>query len=275
MTKLNNIDNLKDFLEDLYYKYNRIQYVHPDPLEFLYDYSEIKDREIVGLIASSLAYGRVAQILKSISGVLAKMDNAPFDFILNSSGKSLEKAFSGFVHRFAKQEHLCGFILGIKQIIIEYGSLQKCFLRGMEKSSETIFPGLIFFANEMIKCASYDPGHLMPLPSNGSASKRLNLFLRWMVRKDNVDPGGWDEIPASKLLVPLDVHMHKLSKVMRFTERKQANLKTALEITNCFKKFAPDDPVKYDFALTRFGIRKDFDFNDFVGNINLIDKNKE
>ena len=275
MTKLYNTDDLKDFLEDLYYKFNRRQYVHPDPLEFLYGYPDIKDREIVGLLASSLAYGRVAQILKSVSAVLAKMDKAPFDFILNSTGKSLEKTFSRFVHRFAKQEHLCGFLLGIKQVLVKYGSLYKCFSAGMEKTSENILPALIFFSGEIIKYAGKDPGHLMPLPSNGSASKRLNLFLRWMVRKDRVDPGGWDKIATSKLIIPLDVHMYKLSKVLKFTERKQANLKTAIEITNCFKKFAPDDPVKYDFALTRFGIRKDFDFNGFVGNINLIDKNKE
>ncbi|MBW2545477.1 MAG: TIGR02757 family protein, partial [Deltaproteobacteria bacterium] len=97
----------------------------------------------------------------------------------------------------------------------------------------------------------------VPLPAKGSACKRLNLFLRWMVRRDDVDPGGWDDIPPSKLVIPLDTHMHRICLAFGFTKRKQADMKTALEITDSFRAIVPDDPVRYDFALTRLGIRKD------------------
>ncbi|MEJ2656586.1 MAG: DUF2400 family protein, partial [Desulfobacterales bacterium] len=102
-----------------------------------------------------------------------------------------------------------------------------------------------------------DVGHLIALPQRGSACKRMNLLLRWMVRKDNVDPGGWRGVPWSKLIIPLDTHMHKIGLKLGFTKNRQANMRTALEITSGFRKIIPEDPVKYDFALTRFGIRSD------------------
>jgi uncharacterized protein (TIGR02757 family) len=92
----------------------------------------------------------------------------------------------------------------------------------------------------------------------------MNLFLRWMVRRDRVDPGGWDGIPCSNLIIPLDTHMHRISLALNLTKRKQANMNTALAITSCFKKIVPEDPVKYDFALTRLGIRGDLDINYMV-----------
>ena len=114
---------------------------------------------------------------------------------------------------------------------------------------------MTFFAKKLT-AGKNKPGHLVALPEKGSACKRMNLFLRWMVRNDNVDPGGWADVPLSKPIVPLDTHMHKIGLKLGFTSKKQANMDTALEITNVFKKFVPDDPVKYDFSLTRFGIRE-------------------
>ncbi|MFC1474950.1 TIGR02757 family protein, partial [bacterium] len=96
--------------------------------------------------------------------------------------------------------------------------------------------------------------YLTPAPRRGSACKRMNLFLRWMVRRDDVDPGPWTDVPASKLVVPLDTHMHRISSGMGLTSRKQADLKTAIEITDAFRAISPEDPVRYDFALTRLGI---------------------
>jgi len=111
-----------------------------------------------------------------------------------------------------------------------------------------------------------NPGHLLPLPRLGSACKRLNLFLRWMIRKDDVDPGGWENIPLSKLIIPLDTHMHKIGILTGLTSRKQANMRTAFEITDGFKKLVPEDPVKYDFSLTRIGIRGDANFEEILSN---------
>lgn len=256
--------NLKKNLDKLYIKYNKKKFVHPDPLEFLYNYRDIRDREIAGLVASSLAYGRVAQILNSVSGVLDKMSSSPYAFLKNSTLSSLKKACVGFKHRFAADENLYAMLSGIKYVLEEYGSLYACFLKGVGKREETVLNGLEYFTGKMISGCCGKPGHLIPIVTKGSACKRLNLYLRWMVRKDDVDPGGWEKIPPSMLIIPLDVHMHRIGRLIKFTERKQADMSTALEITSCFRKLAPEDPVKYDFALTRFGIRAELSIDDFL-----------
>jgi uncharacterized protein (TIGR02757 family) len=250
-------NRLKHLLDGIYVELNQRRYVHPDPLEFVYAAEGFIEREIIGLIASSLAYGRVSQINRSVYGVLEKMNFLPFQFIMNSSVESLLDTYPGFVHRFARTSHLVGLLMGIKQVLCKYGSLYECFLRGLSPTDQTVLPATNHLAKTLISMAPYDPGHLVVLPERGGAAKRWHLFLRWMVRKDPVDPGGWEKISPSKLVVPLDIHMHRISKALKFTCKKQANLKTALEITECFKKICPDDPVKYDFALTRLGIRKD------------------
>ncbi|MCK4410112.1 MAG: DUF2400 family protein, partial [Candidatus Eisenbacteria sp.] len=126
---------------------------------------------------------------------------------------------------------------------------------------ETVLPALTSFvggiADASCVAAGVEGACPLPDPARGSACKRLHLFLRWMVRSDDVDPGGWDAVPASKLIVPLDTHMHRFSLLLGLTDRKQANGRTALEITRAFRSFSPDDPVKYDFSLTRLGIRDD------------------
>ena len=247
---------LRSRLDSLYYKYNRRYYVHPDPLEFLYNYKHIKDREIVGLIASSLAYGRVAQILKSVSQVLSIMSPSPYIFLKRSTFKSISKSLKGFTHRFAKGNHLAALLWQTKKIVNRYGSLNNCFLEGFSTNDENVICATQFLTKQL-KSGRNDPGHLVAMPNKGSACKRINLFLRWMVRQDEVDPGGWEGISPSKLLVPLDVHMHRIGVKLGLTDRKQANMLTALEVTSGFKKLIPNDPVKYDFALTRFGIRND------------------
>lgn len=256
--------NIKNNLNKLYIKYNKKIFVHPDPLEFLYNYRDIRDREIAGFVASSLAYGKVAQILKSVSGVLDQMGSSPYAFLENSTLSSLKKTCSGFKHRFAADENLYAMLTGIKCILEEYGSLYAFFLKGIGKRDETVLNALEFFTEKMISCCRGNPGHLIPIVTRGSACKRLNLYLRWMVRKDDVDPGGWEKIPPSMLIIPLDVHMHRISRLIGFTKRKQADICTALEITSCFRKLAPEDPVKYDFALTRFGIRDELSIDDFL-----------
>jgi uncharacterized protein (TIGR02757 family) len=248
---------------DLYTKYNHREFVHPDPLEFLYDYRKLADREIVGLIASSLAYGRVHQILKSVGSVLQRM-GSPYSFLMNSSKQSLLQDFKDFKHRFTTGEELATMLYGIKQTLEQHGSLNTCFMKRLESSHETVIPALSSFVGELSAVFQSRPRSLLPSPKSGSACKRLNLFLRWMVRKDEVDPGGWDNVPASKLVVPLDVHMHRISLQLGLTSRKQANLKAAYEITTAFRRLEPDDPVRYDFALTRLGIRDDLDPAEFL-----------
>ena len=252
--------NIKSKLENLYKRYNQPKYVHPDPVEFLYLYEDIKDREIAGLIASSLAYGRVKQILKSVSCVLDMMTPSPDLFLKESTHSSIREVFRGFKHRFANGDHLAALLQGAKNVVEQYGSLNDCFVHAISDDDQTVIPALNFFATALT-AGNNNPGHLIALPEKGSACKRMNLFLRWMVRKDRVDPGGWHGVPVSKLIIPLDTHMHKISLKLGFTAKQQANMNTALEITTGFRQIIPDDPVKYDFVLTRFGIRDDMNID--------------
>lgn len=243
----------KKALEQQYNFYNDRKFVHPDPLEFLYDYKDVRQREIVGLVASSLAYGQVNQILKSVSKVLNVMGTEPSEFILKTGAKELKYLFKDFKHRFTTGEELAGFLANTGHVIRKYGSLYECFESGYKKEKD-LPAAILNFSKELRlgDCDCYNS--LMPMPGGKCAYKRVNLYLRWMVRKDNVDPGGWDGINASKLIIPLDVHMHRISILHKLTERKQADMIAVLQITDALKKFAPEDPVKYDFALTRPGI---------------------
>lgn len=255
----------KEKLEQLFSLYQGRQWVHPDPLEFLYHYSEKRDIEIVGLIASSMAYGRVAQILKSVSAVLEKMGTSPRDFVRSSTDAGFEKTFAGFKHRFTTAEDLIHLLRGVRAVCKDFGSLYNCFMEAHRDHQDSVHEGLCFLVDELRKTDSRTSNSLLPLPQRGSACKRLHLFLRWVVRKDDVDPGGWRDVSPSKLIVPLDIHMHRICSRLGMTTRKQGDLKTAMEITRAFRFLSPEDPVKYDFVLTRLGIRKDCDPKELFG----------
>lgn len=265
MTDCIEISVSREKLEGLFSRYQHRQFIHPDPLEFLYLYPEKKDREIVGLIASSLAYGRVAQILKSVSAVLERMGPSPSDFVLSSTDNELQKTFAGFKHRFTTEKDIVNLLRGIRTVCGHYGSLYNCLMEAHRDPQETVYEALCFLVDELRKSTGRTSNSLLPVPERGSACKRLHLFLRWMVRKDDVDPGGWQDVSPSKLIVPLDIHMHRTCSLLGMTARKQGDLKTAMEITRAFRHLAPEDPVKYDFVLTRLGIRKDCDPEELFG----------
>lgn len=259
--------NLKQKLEELYSHYHKREFVHPDPLEFLYDYDNTRDREIVAIIASSLAYGRVVQILKSVSIILTIMSPSPYYYLMDTTEKGLRQGFNGFKHRFTTGDDITGMLMAIKKMIIADGSLLNAFVSGYKNSDENILPALSLFVKRLNHESGGIKNSLIPIPDRGSACKRLNLFLRWMVRKDEVDPGGWDMISPSKLIIPLDTHMYNIGSGLKMTMRKQANMLTAIQITDAFKKIIPEDPVKYDFSLTRLGIRKEGDPGQFLDSI--------
>ena len=250
----------KPSLEALYRRYNRKRFVHPDPLEFLYRYPDPGDREVVGLIASSLAYGRVAQILRSVDLLLNRLGPSPRRHLLDSTPSRIRNAARGFKHRFTDADDIASLLLGIRHILRESGSLGACFCDHIGPGDTTILPALQSFVREL-RCRS---GHLIPCPSRGSACKRLNLYLRWMVRKDAVDPGCWGSSLRGRLIVPLDTHMARIGREWGLTSRRSASMRMALDITKSFARIAPRDPVRYDFVLTRFGIRHDMDIQELL-----------
>jgi len=241
-------------LDDLYARYNRREMTAKDPVRFLHDYPKLQDREIVGLIASSLALGNVRQIVESVESVHCRIKPSPAAFLERTSGTQLEKTFAGFKHRFLTGRELAWMLMGVKCVVEKWGSLRGCFHAGLRAEDETILPALSAFLKELSAAHGGQPNRLLPPPEKGSACKRLNLFLRWMVRHDNVDPGGWVDVPQAKLIMPLDTHIPRICRALDMTKRKQANLRTALEITAAFRRIVPEDPVRYDFALAHLGI---------------------
>ncbi len=254
----------RELLENLYREYNRPEFIHPDPLEFIYKYKSDEDREIVGLIAAVLAYGNVEQINRSVDNALSRMSESPRGFIENVREEGLRKYFSGFKHRFTTGEQLAKLIHGVKNTINRHGSLRKGFSSYVSPSDETYMHALACWTEDMLVYFDNNASYLFPSPSRGSACKRSNLFLKWMIRCDDVDPGVWKGFAPAKLVMPVDTHIYRISKKIGLTDRNNVDLKTALEITEGFRRFSPDDPTKYDFAITRLGIRDDCDPTDFM-----------
>jgi len=255
-------------LDDLYRRYNRRCFVRPDPLQFLYDYPLLRDRELVALVAASLAYGRVAQILESVSFVTGLLGPSPHAFLMSAAKKDLTASLAGFRHRFTGGGEVADMLWAARCAVLSFGSLEACFTAGLLREEETILPALTRFVNTLHQFGGRR-GFLLAQPEKASACKRWHLFLRWMVRRDEVDPGGWSGIPPSMLIVPVDTHMHRIGVGLGGTARTQANLKTALEITHMFRCIEPEDPVRYDFSLTRLGIREDGDREGFLDAVRL------
>jgi uncharacterized protein (TIGR02757 family) len=250
-----------DNLEKLYRRYNRRRYVSPDPLEVLYRYDDPADREVAGLVAACLAYGRVAQILRSVNVVLDRLGEAPARRLSDLRAAQLERMFSDFKHRFQTGKELSAMLCGTADVLRREGALERAFLAGAGSDGCDVLGGLEALTSRL------DPakvcGHLLPRPSTGSACKRLHLYLRWMVRRDAVDPGGWHHTKAVSLVVPLDTHMHNIGTRLGAISRRSANFASAQELTAAFRRICPEDPVRYDFSLTRLGIRTDGDLEAF------------
>lgn len=246
-------------LEKIYSLYHKTEYLKPDPLQFLSDYDDIRDREIVGLICAALALGRVNSILKILSFVLERLPS-PYMNLLEWDEEELEQRFDGFLYRFYKSHDLVNLLSAIGNTIRQFGSLNNCFLSGYHKKDDSILPALQFFVKTL-----NNPNRLkmLPDPEKSSACKRLMLYLRWMIRNDNIDPGGWSGIPASKLIIPLDTHMLKVGEILKLTERKDGGMKTALQITETLRKYDKEDPVRFDFSLTRPGIHPELNYREF------------
>lgn len=255
----------KDALEHQYRTFHKRQFVHPDPLEFLYDYPDPADREIVALIAATLAYGRVAQILVSVRRALDRLGAAPGRYVRDTSPARMKLDLAGFKHRWTTGDDLAAMLAGARRCIVRHGSLGECLTRNIRPGDETVTGALAGLVGEL---SAFGPAaSLLPDPARGSACKRLHLMLRWLVRRDEVDPGGWDHIPPRMLVVPVDVHMHRIARTLKLTARNAADGKCALEITRAFAAISPDDPVRYDFSLTRLGLNSEVHLADFLARL--------
>jgi uncharacterized protein (TIGR02757 family) len=251
----------KDVLERLYRKYNHRDFIKPDPLQFVYQYSNPADMEVAGFLAAELAYGRVQQIEKNVTCLLGCMGESPFEFVRNFDERKRAK-LKDFKHRFTAGDDISDLLMLLRRVLSQYGSIEQFFMRGYSPNDNNVIPALSNFCDSVLDmyarshkgCVSRGLSYLLPRPAAGSACKRLNLFLRWMVRNDEVDAGLWKSIDKAKLVVPVDVHMGRLCRTLGLYNQKTISLSAAVKITEGFAKIEPDDPVKYDFALSRIGI---------------------
>jgi uncharacterized protein (TIGR02757 family) len=257
-------EKLRALFEGLYKKYNRKELIKPDPLQFIYRYKNPADMEIVGLLSACLAYGRVEQIQNDLNDLLGRMGNSPYEFAINFKNKD-RASLEDFKHRFNTGNDISDLLMLLKDVFAEHGSIEKYFMLGLDPAHENTIFALMRFCDSLLdKYRMAHQGHkskglafLLAGPTLGGASKRLNLFLRWMVRSDDVDAGLWRSVDKAKLIVPVDVHIARLCRILGFHNHKNVSLKTAIEITRNFALISPDDPVKYDFSLSRIGILED------------------
>jgi len=255
------IEQLRQTLERLYAKYNRREFIPPDPLQFLYRYDDCAEMEVVGFLSAALAYGRVRQIEKSLNDLFGRMGQSPYAFV-RGFGKTERKRLGDFKHRFTTGRDIADLLELLGEVLDEAGSIENYLLRGYGTKDSNITLALSAFCDSLLdrhsKRTRRNLGngvrYLLPRPEAGSACKRLNLFLRWMVRKDGVDPGLWKTVDKAKLVVPVDVHMARLCRILGFHDRRTVTLATAVRITQGFAEIEPTDPAKYDFALSRIGI---------------------
>jgi uncharacterized protein (TIGR02757 family) len=245
-------------LNELYERYNRPEFIYPDPLAPVLAFPHAEDREIAGLIAASLAFGNVKQILRGIGEVFTRLPQ-PHACLASSARRDLDRAFRGYRYRFVDGGDMVDLLWGMNRMIATHQTLGRGFSAQIEPGDETLLPALIRWVDLLRAGAQRPNNYLLPDPRRGSACKRLWLYLRWMVRSDAVDPGAWPGIPPRLLITPLDTHAHRIISRLGLTARKTADLRTALEATAAFRCIAPEDPVRYDFALTRMGIRNDGD----------------
>ena len=248
--------DLKAWLDRLYAAYHRRELVHPDPLSFLYRYPDAADREVVGLIAATFAYGRVAYILKSIEVVLDQLGPSPARELEKVDRREWGKRLHGFQHRWTKADQVVDLLVAMRDVRRTHGSLEAAFVKGLRRDDRNVQRALGAWTSLLRTAGNMTSRCLVADATKGSACKRLHLYLRWMVRSDAIDPGGWRDVAPSQLIIPLDVHLHGVARMLKLTRRKPADLRTAMEITDNLRKICPDDPVRYDFALTRPGIRE-------------------
>ncbi len=248
---------IKDFLDISAEKYNKPSFIESDPISIPHRFSKQQDIEIMGFWTAMLAWGRRKTIIDKASELTQLMDHAPHDFIINH--EEIDRAaFSQFKHRTFQLTDTLYFLEFLQQFYRNNDSLEDAFTRHLQPSDKNIQKALAGFHELFfnLQDAPHRTRKHIATPAKNSTCKRLNMFLRWMVRKDNkgVDFGLWKNIKPSQLLIPLDVHVDRVARKHGLLQRKQTDWKAVLELTKTLKEFDREDPVKYDFALFGMGV---------------------
>jgi uncharacterized protein (TIGR02757 family) len=228
--------------------------IAPDPLQLVLRYDDPLDQETAGLIAAAFAYGRADIIVSNIGAVLEKMTPSPYRYLASFNAREAAKRFAGFAHRFHKTPELVAFLSCIARAIREHGSLGALFEKCYDANDADIGPTLARFVEELRGAGGRHLQYLLTSPNDGSACKRMNLYLRWMVRRTAPDLGLWTFVDPRKLVMPLDTHIHRIATFLGLNDRKSFDWKSARALTDRLARFDEADPVRFDFALCRLGI---------------------
>jgi uncharacterized protein (TIGR02757 family) len=254
---------LSSRLDGLYQDYNRTDSAS-DPVHRVRPFSGPADREIAGFCAAALAFGRVASVLNSIDTLFTLLGPHPAAFVRQFEPERAPAAMRAMVHRWIRGDDLVALLWILRQMLERSGSIEQFFLEGYNNADTDIGPALDSFSTRALALdirRAYGrvprrPGvcYFFPRPSAGSACKRLNLFLRWMTRSDEVDLGAWSRVPASKLIVPLDTHVIRLGRCLRLTKYTSPGWRMAADVTASLRALQPDDPIRFDFSLCHVGM---------------------
>lgn len=248
---------LKDFLDEQVARYNQPDFIQDDPIAIPHTYKRQEDIEIAGFFAAILAWGQRKVVIKKCRELLCIMDHAPYDFIINHQADDLRPLLN-FKHRTFNATDALYFVHFLKHYYQQHGTLETAFLVGLRPKAASVEAGLVHFHQLFFSLADYPERtrkHIAT-PARKATCKRLNLFLRWMVRQDDqgVDFGLWKQIKPQQLVCPCDVHVARVSRQLGLMQRKNTDWQAALELTQNLKQLSPEDPVKYDFALFGLGI---------------------
>jgi len=249
--------NAKSTLESLYEQFDqRLDIV--DPIQRVHNFRNAKDREVVGFCAAALAFGRVTSILQSIDALLVVMGDSPAQFVRQFDVAEHRRTIGSITHRWIRGRDLLALLSILQRILLTSGSIETFFNEGYDASMPDIGDALESFSSRALSVdldsvygrdKRRNVSYFFPRPSKGSACKRLNLYLRWMVRRDQLDLGVWTTVRSSQLVIPLDTHIIRVGQCLGLTSYRSPGWAMARDITNVLKRFDPIDPVKYDFSL--------------------------
>lgn len=247
-------DSLLEFLNRKVDAYNTVDFIRTDPISIPHLFSKKQDIEIAGFFAAVFAWGNRTMIINKCKELLQRMDGAPYQFITQHQPEDL-KSLLGFKHRTFNDTDLLYFVAFLSYHYAEHSSLENAFLKGPSTSIENALNHFYEYFFHLPDAPTRTRKHIAT-PGKNSSCKRLNMFLRWMVRKDNkgVDFGIWQKLKPQQLICPIDVHVARVARRFNLLQRKQTDWQAALELTENLRKFDPADPVKYDFALFGLGV---------------------
>lgn len=244
-----------DLLKRKEEEYNNRSFIENDPISIPHQFSKKEDIEIAGFLSATIAWGQRKSIIKNANRLLDLMDHSPADFIMSHSAKDL-KSLSSFVHRTFNGTDCIQFMSALKKIYAKHGGLEKVFLGGIKKDDTNIKNSIIYFRSVFVKGMQERTLKHVSDPGRNSAAKRLCMYLRWMVRRDQngCDFGIWKSISPSLLCLPLDVHSGNVARSLGLLQRKQNDWKAVEEVSDVLRKIDPKDPAKFDYALFGMGV---------------------